>query len=164
MTSTLTSPRTDVFIGNKKLKCGPTSKPCGNACIPKSNKCRASWNKPVKLAAGAAALTAATVVGTAVFHPREKMRTAARNTIEPAAQIGFGIANLAQGNIVGAAKNAANAALLGKNLGRNTRTLAKGYGSDIKNLYNKGREAAFKARHHRQAKRGDSIWAEGFAP
>ena len=41
--------RNDVFIGNKKLNCGPNSKPCGNACIPKDHQCRASWNKPVKL-------------------------------------------------------------------------------------------------------------------
>lgn len=39
--------RSDVFIGNKKLNCGPGSKPCGNTCIPKDHKCRASWNKPI---------------------------------------------------------------------------------------------------------------------
>lgn len=162
MALTPTSLRADAFIGNKKLNCGPSSKACGNACIPKDHKCRASWNKPVKLAAGAAALTGAAIVGTAFLHPRSGMRKAAREIIEPTLQTGFGIGNVAQGNWVGAAKNAANVAATGRGMGRNLSTLGKGYASDIKNLYNKGREAAFKARHHRPAKRRDSIWAEGF--
>lgn len=164
MTLTPATLRGDAFIGNKKLNCGPGSKPCGNACIPKDHKCRASWNKPVKVAAGAAALTGAAIVGTAFLHPREGMRSAARQVIDPALQTGFGIGNVARGNWAGAAKNAANVAATGQGMGRNLRTLAQGYGTDIKGLYNKGREAAFKARHHRPAKRRDSIWAEGFEP
>lgn len=156
--------RNDVFIGNKKLNCGPNSKPCGNACIPKDHQCRASWNKPVKLAAGAAALTGAAIVGTAFLHPRSSMRSAARQTIEPALQTGFAVGNAARGNWAGAAKNAANVAATGQGMGRNLSTLGKGYASDIKALYNKGRNAAFKAKHHRSAKRRDSIWAEGFSP
>jgi hypothetical protein len=156
--------RNDVFIGNKKLNCGPNSKPCGNACIPKDHKCRASWNKPVKLAAGAAALTGAAIVGTAFLHPRSGMRAAARQTIEPALQTGFAVGNVARGNWVGAAKNAANVAATGQNIGSNLRILGKGYASDIKSIYNKGRNAAFKARHHRPAKRRDSIYAAGFSP
>lgn len=156
--------RRDAFIGNKKLKCGPRSKPCGNACIPKDHKCRASWNKPVKLAAGTAALTGAAIVGTAFLHPRANMRRAAGALFEPISQAGFGAANVAGGNWPGAAKNFANAAIAGREMGPNLRTLGKGYSSDIRNLYNKGREAAFKSRHHRPAKRRDSIWAEGFAP
>lgn len=164
MTLTPATLRTDVFIGNKKLNCGPNSKPCGNACIPKDHKCRASWNKPVKLAAGAAALTGAAIVGTAFLHRRSGMRTAARQTIEPALQTGFAVGNVARGNWAGAAKNAANVAATGQNLGSNLRTLGKGYASDIKSIYNKGRNAAFKARHHRPAKRRDSIYATGFSP
>lgn len=155
--------RRDAFIGNnKKLKCGPGSKPCGNACIPKGHKCRASWNKPVKIAAGAAALTGAAIVGTAFLHPRSGMRRAAREIIEPTLQTGFGVGNVARGNWAGAAKNAANVAATGSNLGRNMRTLAEGYGTDIKNATSRARNAAFKWRHHRPAKRGDSPWAEGF--
>jgi hypothetical protein len=156
--------RTDAFIGNKKLNCGPSSKPCGNACIPKDHKCRASWNKPVKVAAGAAALTGAAIVGTAFLHPRSGMRAAARAVIEPALQTGFGVGNVARGNWVGAAKNAANVAATGQGMGRNLSTLAKGYGTDIKGIVNRGRNAAFKWRNHRPAKRRDSIWATGFAP
>ena len=156
--------RRDAFIGNKKLNCGPGSKPCGNACIPKGHKCRASWNKPVKLAAGAAALTGAAVVGTAFLHPRANMRNAARAVIEPTLQTGFGIGNAARGNWAGAAKNAANVAATGQGMGRNLRTIAEGYGTDIKGAVNRGRNAAFKWRHHRPAKRRDSIWAEGFQP
>lgn len=165
MTLTPTTIRTDAFLGNnKKLKCGPGSKPCGNACIPKGHKCRASWNKPVKVAAGAAALTGAAIVGTAFLHPREGMRGAARSIIEPVSQAGFGVGNIARGNWASAAKNAANAAASGQGLGRNLKTLAKGYGTDLSTLYNKGKNAAFKARHHRQAGRKDSVWATGFAP
>ena len=148
--------RTDAFIGNKKLNCGPSSKPCGNACIPKDHKCRASWNKPVKLAAGAAALTGAAIVGTAFLHPRSGMRAAARAVIEPALQTGFGVGNVARGNWVGAAKNAANVAATGQGMGRNLSTLAKGYGTDIKGIVKRARNTAFKRR--------DSVWATGFAP
>lgn len=158
----MTLTRNDVFIGNKKLNCGPNSKPCGNACIPKDHQCRASWNKPVKVVAGAAALTGAAIVGTAFLHPRASMRSAARQTIEPALQTGFAVGNIARGNWTGAAKNAANVAATGQGLGRNVSTLAKGYGTDIKNAVNRGRNAAFKMRYHRPAKRRDSIWAEGF--
>jgi len=164
MTLTPATLRTDAFIGNKKLNCGPSSKPCGNACIPKDHKCRASWNKPVKLAAGAAALTGAAIVGTAFLHPRSGMRAAARSVVEPALQTGFGVGNIARGNWVGAAKNAANVAATGKDMGRNLSTLAKGYGTDIKGIVNRGRNAAFKWRNHRPAKRRDSPWAVGFEP
>lgn len=92
------------------------------------------------------------------------MRTAARQTIEPALQTGFAVGNVARGNWAGAAKNAANVAATGQNIGNNLRTLGKGYASDIKSIYNKGRNAAFKARHHRPAKRRDSIYATGFSP
>ena len=92
------------------------------------------------------------------------MRKAAREIIEPTLQTGFGVGNIARGNWTGAAKNAANVATTGQGLGRNLSTIGKGYASDIKSLYNKGREAAFKAQHHRPAKRRDSVWAEGFAP
>jgi len=159
----MTLTRNDVFIGNKKLNCGPNSKPCGNACIPKDHQCRASWNKPVKVAAGAAALTGAAVVGTAFLHPRASMRNAARQTVEPALQAGFAVGNVSRGNWVGAAKNAANVAATGQNLSRNLRTLAQGYGTDIKSAANRARKAAFKMRYHRPAKRRDSIWADGFA-
>lgn len=164
MVLTPTLVRGDVFIGNKKLNCGPGSKPCGNACIPKDHKCRASWNKPVKLAAGAAALTGAAIVGTAFLHPRANMRSAARSVIDPTLQTGFGIGNVARGNWAGAAKNAANVAATGQDLGKNLGTLAKGYGTDIKGAVNRGRNAAFKWRNHRPAKRRDSVWAKGFAP
>ena len=92
------------------------------------------------------------------------MRAAARAVIEPALQTGFGVGNVARGNCVGAAKNAANVAATGQGMGRNLSTLAKGYGTDIKGIVNRGRNAAFKWRNHRPAKRRDSIWAEGFAP
>jgi len=154
--------RNDVFIGNKKLNCGPTSKPCGNACIPKSHTCRASWNKPVKVAAGAAALTGAAIVATAFLHPRSSMRSAARRTIEPALQTGFGIGNIARGNWVGAAKNAANVASSSRGLGLDLNTLRKGYGADIKSAINRGRNTAFRMRYHRRAKRRDSVYASGF--
>lgn len=163
MDLTPSSVRADVFIGNKKLNCGPGSKACGNACIPKDHKCRASWNKPVKLAAGAAALTGAAIVGTAFLHPRSGMRKAAREIIEPTLQTGFAAGNVARGNWTGAAKNAANVAATGQGLGRNMKTLAEGYGTDIKSLTNRARNAAFKARYHRPAKRRDTVWAEGFS-
>ena len=98
MTLTPLTVSADAFIGNKKLNCGPNSKPCGNACIPKDHKCRASWNKPVKVAAGAAAITGAALVGTALFHPRANMRRAAGEVINPITQAGFGAANAAVGN------------------------------------------------------------------
>jgi hypothetical protein len=157
--------RADRFLGNnKKLNCGPGSKPCGNACIPKDHKCRASWNKPVKVAAGAAALTGVALVGTAILHPRAKMREAARGLAEPMMQAGFGVANVARGNWVGAAKNAANVGMAGRGMGKNLRTVAEGYGTDIRNGVNRAREAGFKWKNHRPAKRRDSVWAEGFEP
>lgn len=164
MTLTPSTLRADAFIGNKRLNCGPGSKPCGNACIPKDNKCRASWNKPVKLAAGTAAVVGAGLVGTALFHPRANMRRAAGEMFEPITQAGFGAANAAGGNWPGAAKNFANAALSGRNFGKNARTVAEGYGTDIRNTVNSARNAYFKWRHHRPAGRRDSIWATGFAP
>jgi hypothetical protein len=155
--------RSDVFIGSKKLNCGPGSKPCGNVCIPKDHKCRASWNKPVKVAAGAAALTGAAIVGTAFLHPRSGMRNAARQIIQPAMEAGFGLGNVALGNWVGAAKNAANFAATSQGFGSNMRSLAEGYGTDIKGAVNRGRNAVHRWRYHRPARR-DSIWAEGFEP
>jgi|LauGreDrversion4_2_1035121.scaffolds.fasta_scaffold33169_4 hypothetical protein len=156
MTLTPATLRADVFVGNKKLNCGSTSKACGNACIPRDHQCRASWNKPVKLAAGAAALTGAAIVGTAFLHPRSGMRAAARAVVEPALQAGFGVGNVARGNWSGAAKNAANVAATGEGMGRNLSTLAKGYGTDIKGFVNRGRNAA--------SKRRDSVYADGFSP
>lgn len=153
----------DSVFGNKKLNCGPQSKPCGKVCIPKDNQCRASWNKPVKAATGAAALVGAGVVGTALFHPRERVRTSAQKLIDPVLQGGFAINNIARGDLPAAANNIAHAALLGGDIGKNVRSLAAGYGTDIKAGYNKAKEAYFKFRHHRQAKK-DSIWANGFEP
>lgn len=165
MTLTPSTIRADVFFGNNnKLKCGPGSKPCGNACIPKGHTCRASWNKPVKAVAGATVLAGAAVVGTAFLHPRSGMRSAARAVVDPVVQAGFGANNVVRGNWAGAAKNAANVAMSSQNLAPNLKTLAKGYGTDLSTLYNKGKNAAFKARHHRQAGRKDSVWATGFAP
>jgi hypothetical protein len=92
------------------------------------------------------------------------MRSAARAVIDPTLQTGFGVGNVARGNWAGAAKNAANVAATGQDLGKNLGTLAKGYGTDIKGAVNRGRNAAFKWRNHRPAKRRDSVWAEGFAP
>jgi hypothetical protein len=163
MTLTPATLRTDAFIGNKKLNCGPGSMPCGNACIPKGNKCRASWNKPVKIAAGAAAITGAALVGTALFHPRANMRRAAGEMFEPITQAGFGAANAAAGNWPGVAKNAAKMAMSSQNLGKNIKTVAQGYGTDIKSAYNKGKNAYFKWRNHRPGRR-DSFWATGFEP
>lgn len=145
--------RADRFIGNNnKLKCGPTSKPCGDACIPKNHKCRASWNKPVKavkigLTAGAVGL-----VATALIHPRTAMRGAARGLVEPLTNAGFGVGNIARGNQVQAAKNFADAALSAKNLKKNLNTLRVGYGQDVRNLGNRAKEAHFKWKHHRPAK------------
>lgn len=171
MTLTPATTRSDVFLGNKKLNCGPNSKPCGNACIPKDHKCRASWNKPVKVAAAVGAAAGVGLVATAFLHKREGMRSAARASIEPLAQAGFAAGNAARGNWTGAAKNVANVAMTGRDLPKNLKTVAQGYGTDIKNLVNRGRNAAFKAKHHRQAKGGrvpglnyDSIWAVGFTP
>lgn len=162
MTLTPQTIRADGLLGNKKLNCGPGSKPCGGACIPKDHKCRASWNKPVKIARNVAVLTGAAVVGTALFHPREKMRNAARNTLEPVLQAGYALGNTARGNFSGATVNVANIGLTAKNLGGNARTLAEGYGTDIRNIYNRGKEAVFKMRHHRPAAKRDSIYATGF--
>lgn len=40
MSLTPASIRTDRIVGNnRKLNCGPGSKPCGNACIPKAHQC-----------------------------------------------------------------------------------------------------------------------------
>jgi hypothetical protein len=92
------------------------------------------------------------------------MRSAARGVIDPALQTGFGLSNAARGNWPGAAKNAAQAVASGQGIGRNVNTLTRGYGTDIQNLINRGRNAAFKARHHRPAAaRRDSIYATGFS-
>jgi len=163
--------RADVFLGNKKLNCGPGSKPCGNACIPKDHQCRASWNKPVKAAAAVGAAAGVGLVATAFLHKRPGMRAAARASIEPLAQAGFAAGNAAAGNWIGAAKNVANAGMTGRDLPRNLRTIAQGYGTDIRNLANRGRNSTFKARYHRQAKGNrvpglnyDSVYASGFSP
>ena len=163
MAITPASLRIDAFVGNKKLNCGQGSKPCGNACIPKDHKCRASWNKPVKIAAGAAAFTGAAIVGTAFLHPRAGMRGAAREVIEPALQTGFGLGYAIRGNWAGVAKNAANVASTGQGLGKNLRTIAEGYGTDIRNVANRAKDAHFKWRYHRPAKRIDAIYASGFS-
>lgn len=146
----------------RKLNCGPGTKQCGNACIPKNRKCRASWNKPVKALAAGGAILGAGLVGTALFHPRAGMRQAARSMVEPIRQGAYAASNAARGNWSGAAMNMANAAAESQGFGRNARTVAQGYGTDIRNVYNAGKTAAFKWRHHRPAKRRDSIWAEGF--
>lgn len=149
---------------DRRLNCGPGSKQCGNACIPKSSKCRASWNKPVKALATVGAIAGAGLVGTALFHPRSGMRNAARGMMEPVMQGGFAAGNAARGNWGGAAKNMANAAATSQGIGRNARTVAQGYGTDISNVYNRAKTAVFKWRHHRPAKRRDSPWATGFEP
>jgi hypothetical protein len=167
MAITPSSIRADAFIGNKKLNCGPNSKPCGNVCIPRSHKCRASWNKPVKAAAAIGAAAGVGLVATAFLHKRPGMRSAARASIEPLAQAGFAAGNVARGNWTGAAKNVANVGMTGRDLPKNLKTVAQGYGTDIKNLVNRGRNAAFKAKHHRQATRSaDFTWEEwrGQAP
>lgn len=146
----------------RKLNCGPGTKQCGNACIPKDRKCRASWNKPVKALAAGGAILGAGLVGTALFHPRSNMRNAARGMLGPVMQGGYAAGNAARGNWGGAAMNIANAASMSQGLGRNARTVAQGYGTDIRNAYNAGKTAAFKWRYHRPARRGDSIWAQGF--
>lgn len=147
--------RNDLLVGNnKKLKCGPTSKPCGNACIPKGHKCRASWNKPIKAAAAVGGAAAVGITATAFFHPRARARNAARGMVEPAMQAGFGVGNIARGNRVGAAKNFLNVAVTGKDLGKNARTLAQEYGTDLKSAKNLIRNRFFKAKHHRRAKGG----------
>jgi hypothetical protein len=163
--------RSDRFLGNKKLNCGPGSKPCGNACIPRNHKCRASWNKPVKAAATVGAIGGAALLGTALLHPRPNMRRAAMGMVEPIRQGAYAAGNAARGNWGGAAMNMANMAASSQGLGRNARTVVSGYGADIQNLYRRGKEAAFKAKNHRQAKGGrvpglnyDSVWASGFAP
>ena len=151
--------RGDVFIGNKKsLKCGSNSKKCGNVCIPKDHKCRASWNKPVKAAAVAGGAAAVAVGATALFHPRARARNAARGIAEPVAQGGFAVANVARGNFVGASKNVLNASIAGRGFRKNARTLAQEYGTDLKRMRtsvsNRFKKASFKAKNHRRAKGG----------
>lgn len=158
------TPRTVLRFDGRKLNCGPGTKQCGNACIPKDHKCRASWNKPVKALAAAGAIAGAGLVGTALFHPRAGMRNSARAMMEPVMQAGYAAGNVARGNWGGAAKNMANAAATSQGLGRNARNIARGYGTDLRNAYNKGKTAVFKWRHHRPAKGGKSPWAAGFAP
>lgn len=158
------TPSTVLRFDRRKLNCGPGTKQCGNACIPQSHKCRASWNKPVKAVATIGAIAGAGLVGTALFHPRSGMRNAARSMMEPVMQGGYAAGNAARGNWGGAAMNIANAAATSQGFGRNARTVAQGYGTDIRNAYNRGKTAAFKWRHHRQAKRGPNPWAAGFAP
>lgn len=162
MTLTPAAVHTDAFIGNKKLNCGPGSKPCGNACIPKDHKCRASWNKPVKLAAAAATLTAAGVGATALFHKRAEMRQAARELAFPAINTAFAAGNIARGNIASAAANMYHAAEGARNVKENINTLARGYGSDIRGLVNRGREAVYKWKHHRPAAKRRDTYARGF--
>ena len=145
--------RKDAFVGNdKKLKCGPNSKPCGNACIPKNHRCRASWNKPVKALKAGAVIAGAGLVGTALFHKRANMRAAAAGLGEPVMHGGFALGNIAMGNRAQAAKNAANAVMSAKNFKRNVTTLGKGYGQDVGSVYAAAKRAVFKARHHRQAR------------
>ena len=131
---------TVMSMDGHQLECGEGSKRCGNACIPRWKKCRASWNKPVKLAAGAAVLTGAALAGTAFFHPRSEMRKAAREAANPVVHGGFALSKLASGNIPGAAKSSVNAATSGEKVGENVRTLAKGYGKDLNNFYKKGKK------------------------
>jgi len=127
-----------IFNGQSlELNCGPGSKRCGDACIPKKKKCRASWNKPVKLVGGAAALAGAGVIGTALFHPRPKMRKAASAIINPVTQTGFALGNIVRGNVPGAANNAVNAAATAESFGENAKSVARGYGEDIKKSYKK---------------------------
>lgn len=160
--------RDDAFVGNKKsLKCGPTSKKCGNACIPKSHKCRASWNKPVKVAATVAGVGAIAVGATALLHPRSGARRAARALIEPVTQAGFGAGNIARGNLVGASKNILNVVNTSKGVGRASRSLAREYGTDLRSLQNRFKRSLFKAKYHKRAKGGripglkyDSLLAE----
>jgi len=169
MTITTGDLRNDRLFGNnKKLKCGPTSKPCGNACIPKAHKCRASWNKPVKAAAGALTVAGVGLTATMFLHPRAKARKAAAGLVAPVVNAGFGLGNMATGNQAGAAKNFADAALSGRNFGKNVKSLAHEYGVDIANAKGRVRNIWFKHRNHKQAKSGgfkfDSpIWAEGFS-
>lgn len=146
--------RDDAFIGHGKQKCGPTSKPCGNACIPKKHKCRANWNKPVKVAAGALTLATLGVGATALLHPRARARNAARGIAEPVMHAGFGAANIARGNRVGAAKNFYNASTTGSKVFTNAKSLAEEYGTDIKNAGNRVRNVYYRMRNHRQAKGG----------
>ena len=136
---------------DRKPQCGPGSKPCGNACIPQDRKCRASWNKPVKAVAAIGGVAAAGLVGTALFHPRSNMRSAARGMIEPVLQGGFAAGNVARGNWGGAAKNVAYAGMAAEGFGRNARTVAAGYGTDIRNAKNRAKTAWFRWRHHRPA-------------
>lgn len=145
--------RKDAFVGNdKKLKCGPNSKPCGNACIPKNHRCRASWNKPVKALKAGAVIAGAGLVGTALFHKRANMRAAAAGLGEPVMHGGFALGNIAMGNRAQAAKNAANAMSSAQNFRKNVTTLRKGYGQDVGSVYAAAKRAVFKARHHRQAR------------
>lgn len=145
--------RADRFLGNnRKLNCGPGSKPCGEACIPKNHKCRASWNKPVT--AAKVGLTAGLVglVATSLIHPRSTMRNAARGLVEPVTHSGFGIGNIASGNPIRAAKNFSDAAMAAQNFRGNVNTLRVGYSQDIRNLSGRVKEAHFKWKNHRKAK------------
>lgn len=145
--------RADRILGNNsKLRCGPGSKPCGEACIPKNHKCRASWNKPVMAVKVGLTAGAVGLVATALIHPRSAMKNAARGLVEPLTHTGFGVGNIARGNGVQAAKNFADAALSAKNLKGNLNTLRKGYSQDIRNLGYRAKEAHFKWKHHRKAK------------
>lgn len=145
--------RADRFLGNnRKLNCGPGSKPCGDACIPKNNKCRASWNKPVKAARIGLTAGAVGLVATALIHPRSGMQSAARGLIEPMMHTGFGVGNMALGKPVQAAKNFSDAALSANNFKSNVNTLRVGYGQDVRNLAGRAKEAHFKWKHHRKAK------------
>lgn len=139
---------------DRKLNCGTGSKQCGNACIPKGNKCRASWNKPVKAAAFTAGAAGLGLVGTAFLHKRQSMRNAARQVIEPVTQAGFAAGNLARGNKAGAMKNMANMISTSRGAGKNLKFVAKGYGRDLKYALELGKNRYFKARYHKRAKGG----------
>lgn len=144
----------DVTRLDRKLNCGPGSKQCGNACIPKSKKCRASWNKRVKAAALTATAAGLGLVGTAYLHKRSGMRQAARRVIQPVAQAGLAFENIAQGNMLGAAKNVAKVITTSKGAGKDLKFIAKGYGRDLKYALELGKNRYFKARHHKRARGG----------
>jgi len=139
---------------DRKLNCGTGSKQCGNACIPKGNKCRASWNKPVKAAAVTAGAAGLGLVGTAFLHKRQGMRHAARQAVEPITQAGFAAGNLARGNKTGAMKNMANVLRSSRGVGKDLKFIARGYGRDLKSALELGKNRYFKARYHKRAKGG----------
>ena len=125
------------WIGNsRKQKCGPKSKPCGKACIPKNHKCRASWNKPVKAAALTTAVVGGAVAVTAIAHPQKSVRWAAQSLAKPLLHGGFAAGNAARGNLVGAANNFRDAVLSGRNFKRNLSKVARAYGTAIKGGFN----------------------------